>query len=1189
MKRVLSLVLALSLVLGSIPAGFAATPTAGDTLKGYGLISGDQNGNLNEDKEITRAEMMVVLAQLLGKFTEAKAYSIPSTSKDVAGHWAAAYIAFAEKEAWTAGKGNGMFDPNGKVTLQETAAFMMKALGYTVTDYAKVVEEATKLNLLKDVNGEATKSIVRAELFKAALNTVNAPIKDSTQKLGEKLGVIKVVASALDPKKVEGISQNTIQITLKAEAKEVKASDFSVVDKDAKALEVKDAKLIDSKTVWISTADQAAGKLYTLKVAGKEFKVTGLQKDTVLPELAKGDSSVQDSQTLRLVFNKSVDPRNALVAANYTFTNGLTATSATFEKDVNGDDARTVVILVTSAQELNKQYKLTIGAGVTDVYGNKVQTEDEKNIYNFTGLRADTTGPRVTNVIAKNGEKIRIEFNDASDLSKDNALNVANYVFVDKTDATKTVTATSAKFVLDANNKNTIVELKTTPQIEKHGYEITMNNVTDKFGNALMSPKASFVGAPLDTVGPTIDGVAVLSNTVLKVTFSEDVDADIAVVAANYTADKDLAITAAEVDSKLDNVIWLTTSSQKSGETYKLTIANVQDLYKNAISTGNTSYFSGKAVDTAKPELVSATASYVSGEGTYVTVKFNEAVKESTAKVASNYNFGTEIGYGTSVTKVDDETFKVKVNPLSDGKTYTLVVNNVEDYAGNAMNYEDAKNEIKFVGKVSEDTAAPKLETAYTVDKQTVKLMFNKAIAPAQLKDIASFTFTNKWGKVLNVASSPVDAKDFTPTGLNLTNYVAGTNETGVKFSKATDNKSVTIRFNVDVFANATDGSSQSFKVKVNNTVLGVNGAPVNAAYNEKSVYSTSTAPEVVKIDSVTSINNTTTDIKFNQNIKDITTATGTNLEGNAATIVFTKVSDGTVVKATKVTRLTADKSVIRVAVADGLDKGAKYTVEFTGAATLIKDTFGDKDLSSNTDHTKKTFYVSSNTNTQPVVSNYTNVSAGHLQLTVSEEILDAVQANMKILVKDVDVIANVETDGTTVDVYYNNQGMEQGKTYTLLISPNALVDLSNLGNSEDIKVMFGVSSSTRDNVKIEGITASKTSVAGVDKYTSITVVFNKAVNNVNVSDFKLTSGTTVLTSGYDLYDTNGALIDATKNAKDYYSVVIIKLTSPGAFQFESTVKVDLAIGTDVAAQDGAKVKDSTVVTTGSSVVLPKK
>lgn len=214
MKRALSLVLAATLVLGSVPAGFAATASAGETLKGYGVVAGDQNGSLNEDKTITRAEMMTVLARLLGKYEEASKYSIPSTSKDVAGHWNAKVIAFAEKEGWTAGKGNGMFDPNGTVTLQEAAAFMVKALGYTVDDYAKVVEQATKLGLLKDVaSTDASAKVLRSDVFTAALNTLNTAAKDSTVVLGEKLGYFKAETAELAVSKTEANSAKSFQVT----------------------------------------------------------------------------------------------------------------------------------------------------------------------------------------------------------------------------------------------------------------------------------------------------------------------------------------------------------------------------------------------------------------------------------------------------------------------------------------------------------------------------------------------------------------------------------------------------------------------------------------------------------------------------------------------------------------------------------------------------------------------------------------------------------------------------------------------------------------------------------------------------------------------------------------------------------------------------------------------------------------
>lgn len=1152
MKRVLSLVLAAALVLGSIPAGFAATSTAGETLKGYGVVAGDSNGSLNEDKTITRAEMMTVLARLLGKYEEASKYSIPSTSKDVAGHWNANVIAFAEKEGWTAGKGNGMFDPQGTVTLQEAAAFMLKALGYGITDYAKVVEEATAKGLLKDVVAkDATAKVLRADVFTAALNTLNTPAKDATVKLGEKLGYLKaeVVVSTLDPKEAKAVSQNVMQVKLNAAATAVKAADFSVVDKDGKALEVKGATLIDSKTVWVDTADQKAGAIYTLKVASKSFAVTGLQKDASLPEITKDDSRVKDNQTLRIVFSKEMDPRNALVAANYTFTNGLTATAAEFELDKDGVADKTIVLLSTSAQEGNKLYKLTVGAAVTDIYGNKVSTEDENNLYAFTGLKADTTAPRIKSVTAENGQKLVIEFKEEdSEMSKANALNPANYVIVDKTDSAKTVTVTSAEFKYGLDKNNTVV-LKTSAQIEKHSYEITMNNVTDKFGNALIGNKSSFTGAPLDVTGPKIDGIQAMSNTSVKVMFTEDVDAATAVVAANYTVDNSLAVTAAVVDSEDDSIVWLTTSTQKANTPYKLTVTNVKDEYGNAISSSNTSYFNGVAVDDKEPKVTNAVASVVDGV-TYVTVTFDSPMNESLAKVAANYYFG-EIGYGISVKKLADDTYRVKVNALTDGKLYTLVVSNVTDLAGNTIDYDDKANEKTFVGKVSADTDAPRLLTAVTMDKYTVKLIFDKAMNPAALETLASYTIKDKDGATVTPASA--------------------------NFDKADDNKSVAIRYNTAVFGNLSNGNSTTYTVVINSGLVGVNGSTVDTSYDEKDVYSTASNPATVKVSSATSLDKKTVDVKFNQAIKLSETSDVVNL--NAASIVFDNISDSSKgdIAGALAKLVDADDQILRVTAASDLVAGDKYEIKFNGVtAGHITDVFGDKGLTSaiadgssyNADDLKASFYASSNTNAAPGLVTYANGSIpGHVTVTMSEEVLkkSGFTINADVIGKNdlAGDITRVEVDATKVDIYFNNTGLTQGKTYTIVIKKGAVTDLSGLGTSDDIELTFGVTSGTRDNVVIEGVTINKTAAG----YTNFIVVFNKSVTGLDASDITVNvSGTGVVTKDANVYNTAGTV----RENDTYNTVVVIKTTAPIATG--STVTVSLPTTAGVTAKDGAAV-----------------
>ncbi len=70
------------LVMVSFPV-FADDMTYGNMLRGMGLVNGDGQGNLNGGPTITRAEMMVLLAELYGMLDEATAFSHESTINDV--------------------------------------------------------------------------------------------------------------------------------------------------------------------------------------------------------------------------------------------------------------------------------------------------------------------------------------------------------------------------------------------------------------------------------------------------------------------------------------------------------------------------------------------------------------------------------------------------------------------------------------------------------------------------------------------------------------------------------------------------------------------------------------------------------------------------------------------------------------------------------------------------------------------------------------------------------------------------------------------------------------------------------------------------------------------------------------------------------------------------------------------------
>lgn len=824
MKRVLSLVLALSLVLGSIPAGFAAT--AGETLKGYGLVAGDTSGNLNEDKNITRGEMMVVLARLLNKFEEAKAYSIPSTSKDVAGHWAANYISFAEKEVWTSGMGNGIFAPNSEVTLQQVATFMLKALGYSVTDYAKVVEQATTLGLLKDVVAkDATAKVLRSDVFVAALNTINTPSKDSTVKLGEKLGVLKPVAVAMVVDTVKALTNSKVKVTVTNALKEApKATEFAIVDKDNKAVAISAVALsTDGKTITLTTDAQVAGALYKLTVAGVTKEYVGLVKDTTKPVVST--VFAKTNTMVEVTFGvDDLDVAAATNVANYVINNDLKVVSAT----VKGK----VVTLTTSAQTNGKLYTATI-SNVADLSGNVMDKAEVK----FGGKAADTTKPAVSTVIASKGNKITVTFTEAEKLDEATALNIANYT-VDKD-----LKVTAAEFKLDANDDSTnalgvnpVVILTTSTQKNGELYTLTTANVKDMAGNMIASTTTKFGGSPVDTVKPAAPTVVAKTNTTVDVTFGEELDKVSAETVANYVFDGGLTATAAKLDTT-KKIVTVTTSAQTSGKLYIATITGVKDEAGNTMDKAEVK-FGGKAADTTAPTITSATAD----SRTTVKVLFNEELDKASAETLSNYVIDGGLGYPTSAS-YDKATKTVTLGTATqEGKVYTITVNGVKDLSMNAIK---ADTTAKFAG-IGGSLSKLQVEGVVTVDKFTIQVLFNQTVDKASAETPANYVFTGGAGLAAKVPNKAV---------------------------LSTDKKSVTVVFND---AGEEMASTEIYTVTVSG-VTGQYGAILDTDKDDALFAGITNAKTDLTVDLVTVIDKRTIEITFSENV--ITNVAGDALE----------------------------------------------------------------------------------------------------------------------------------------------------------------------------------------------------------------------------------------------------------------------------------------------------------------------
>ena len=141
MKKLISLVLSAAMLLGSVPAAFAASETSDSVIeqvvKSAEIMVGDSSGNMNLDRTVTRAEYAKMLVCASTYKDQVSGASNSSPFKDVPyTHWAAGYIKTAVQQGWLSGYLDGSYKPNKTVTLEEAATGVLKLLGYSTTDFS---------------------------------------------------------------------------------------------------------------------------------------------------------------------------------------------------------------------------------------------------------------------------------------------------------------------------------------------------------------------------------------------------------------------------------------------------------------------------------------------------------------------------------------------------------------------------------------------------------------------------------------------------------------------------------------------------------------------------------------------------------------------------------------------------------------------------------------------------------------------------------------------------------------------------------------------------------------------------------------------------------------------------------------------------------------------------------------------
>lgn len=127
---VLAMVISPALAVSSFPdvSEDATYSEAMAYLKETGIMCGDDKGNFNPDKTVTRAEMAVILCNMLGEAENLTADG--SVFTDVpANHWANPYVVRVADLGLVTGYGNGRFGPADTVTYEQALTMLINSYG----------------------------------------------------------------------------------------------------------------------------------------------------------------------------------------------------------------------------------------------------------------------------------------------------------------------------------------------------------------------------------------------------------------------------------------------------------------------------------------------------------------------------------------------------------------------------------------------------------------------------------------------------------------------------------------------------------------------------------------------------------------------------------------------------------------------------------------------------------------------------------------------------------------------------------------------------------------------------------------------------------------------------------------------------------------------------------------------------
>ncbi len=688
MKKIVSLALstamAFSMFASVTSAATLTTQEKYNALVTQGIFQGYPNGEAYLEKDMTRAEFAKVVALLTGLDTKSTTTTTYS-DKNYANAWYKPFVEAVTKAGYMQGRTTGtkkMFDPNGKVTVQEMAATLVRAaklevpttgINNTASAWAKGEVQAAINAGLISATSNFTAAATRGLLVDTAYayqGATSKPTVDSSKTVVQDNGATVVFtlsngekvtvkpATALQPNvatvvpftyngvdyketvtwKVTSATAATaaastnlkeVEVTFNGEvtANAEDTSKYSIPSLPADAIE--SAQLLDGKNVVRLTLKNGLKFVnqnsYSVVVTGVTAGTTTLPTATLtfrpLDNVLPTVQAVKGlgTKALKVTFSEPID----VVNSNNFQVNGA-AFVGSVAKTAND---REVILRPYTAFPVGT-HTLTSSL-VTDYAGLK-----SLSATNEFAVTVDTEGPTVTEIQATL-EKAVVTFSEDID---PNTVARTDFYWVSGTtnhyaDSVKQISGNKYELTFGTNN--------TADRLPAAATTLFVDSVSDYSGNA-NTVKQFTVNATVDQTRPTVTDVKFNANgtntDTLAVKFSKKIKtpAPSSFVVTNSSG-KVQPVERVNLDSTgMIATVEFVTTNLGSGS-YTLNISGVRDntLLENVLEPYKTTFSVG---DTTAPK-VSGEVYGVNAPNTNstITISFNEAMDPTTLSDPNNY------------------------------------------------------------------------------------------------------------------------------------------------------------------------------------------------------------------------------------------------------------------------------------------------------------------------------------------------------------------------------------------------------------------------------------------------------------------------------------------------------------------------------------------------------------------------